>query len=107
MFDGSEAADPEFEVPDINRIVMSVSVEIFVLARNARETSIELNRLRAIVCRALALKPSLDGIAVGLRYIGCDEPEPLDLKLGLSDGKMRLSFEVSRLEPSQDPYSPE
>lgn len=105
MFDGSEATEPEYEAPDIDMVRMSVSVEVLALTSSARETSIELNRLRAVVRHALGLDPNLGGLAVDHRYLGCDDPEPLDLNQGPSDGRMRLSFEVRRLEGAYDPYS--
>lgn len=107
MFDGSESVEAEMEAPRVDQIHMAVSVEVWALGSNVRETNIELNRLRAVVRRALGLDPSLGGAAVDLLYVACDDPEPLDLRQGPSDGRLRLSFECRRFEGAYDPYSTE
>lgn len=104
MFDGSESSDGELEVPNMDYVRLSVSIEIWVQLSSASQTSSELNRLRALVRRALGTEPSLGGMVVDVRYLGCDDPEPLDLRQGPSSGRLRLSYEVHHLEGSYDPY---
>jgi hypothetical protein len=105
MYDGSETGDP-LELPDIDHVRMAVSFEVYGSGDDAKTCSIELNRLRALVKSALGADPTLDGLVVRMNYIGCDEAESIDLREGPSDGRMRLNFEVYRLEGSFDPYGP-
>jgi hypothetical protein len=104
MFDGSESSDGLLEVPNMDMVRLSLSIEIWAQLSSAGQTTAELNRLRALVRRALGTEPTLGGTVVDVRYLGCDDPEPLDLRQGPSSGRLRLSYEVEHLEGSYDPY---
>ena len=103
VFDGSERADDQ-NVRDM-LVICSVAIEITAIKPTLAEVSSDLNDKIGLIRVALAASPTLGGIAQRIRYLGCDEPQVVDLTEAPCEASIQVDFEIERLEQHATPYS--
>lgn len=102
VFDGSERAEDQ-NVRD-QFIVSSVSVEITAIMPTLSDVLTDLNCKMALVQQALADNGTLSGCAQRVRYVGCDEPDVVDLTASPCEASLEVNFEIERLQTHASPY---
>ena len=102
-FDGSERT-----VDQNNRdmlVISSVQIEIRARMPTKAELLTELNEFLGLIIQALADNQELGGYAQRVRYVGCDEPVPVDLTASPIEGWFQADFEIERFEQHATPYA--
>lgn len=92
-------------VQDLETGVLAIETRVAVLlvhkAATAAELATGLNAMRAAVLQALWADPRLGGLAIRVRYDGCDDPE-VDEDADVL-GQLQLFFTIERGEYELDP----
>lgn len=65
----------------------------------------ELNALLGLIRVALVANPTLGGYAQRIRYVGCDEPQVVDVTASPCEASLEVNFEIERFEQHATPYA--
>lgn len=102
VYDGPERASDQ-NVRDLF-IVTSVSVEIWTVQETVTAALQDLNDKLGLVRLALG-SSTLGGLAQRVRYLGCDQPAPIDLSESPCQASLEAQFEIERFEQHSTPYA--
>ena len=103
VYDGAERAEA-IDVQD-QRITGSVAVELRTLQGDTATALSDLNARLGLIQAALGRDPGLGGLLTGLRYLGCDEPDIVELGASPCEATLLAHFELERLQPYHNPYA--
>lgn len=104
QFDGGEA---EGEPQMTGVLVLNTQVTALVWVRAATQTTIgqTVNDYAARVRQAMGGDPTLGGLALFVRYDGCDDPVLLTEEGAPPTASMGMSFVIERQEAELNPYT--
>jgi hypothetical protein len=102
VYDGPERAEDQ-NVRDLF-IVTSVAVEIWTVQATVTAALQDLNDKLGLVRLALG-SSTLGGLAHRVRYLGCDQPAPIDLTASPCQASLEAQFEIERFEQHSTPYA--
>jgi hypothetical protein len=102
VLDGAERAEDQNNRDLL--ITTAVSVEVTTKMPTPELVVTELNRFLGLVRKALADQQALGGYSQRIRYLGCDEPQVVDLTASPCEASLEMQFEIERFEQHETPY---
>lgn len=103
ILDGPERAEDQ----DVFYMLVTtaVAIDIILLSPIGVQAASQLHEKMGVVLLALYADPTLGGVATRVRYVGCDQPDAVNLQASPTEAVLRLNIEVTRLERQDTPFA--